>query len=177
MRHGRVPVGPRGLALLAAVGLAGMALAVHGWSTRGAAPLAAIGVNGHPSSTRTSAGPPSRPAAGRTANPHSAGRTASGPLLSSQPFASYAYPVWPGTPSSAAKAASVGLAISVHRVAGGVSVQVAVDGQSSGPAHTYPGGSKVYVVEASLGDESGNADYNLGDDGLVVTNAAGRIVQ
>jgi hypothetical protein len=39
------------------------------------------------------------------------------------------------------------------------------------------GGARVYVVEASLGDDSGNADYNLGDDGLVVTNAQGRIVR
>jgi hypothetical protein len=29
----------------------------------------------------------------------------------------------------------------------------------------------------SLGDDSGNADYSLGDDGLIVTNAAGRILQ
>jgi hypothetical protein len=35
----------------------------------------------------------------------------------------------------------------------------------------------VYVVEASLGDEAGNSDYNLGDDGVVVTDPQGRIVQ
>jgi hypothetical protein len=34
----------------------------------------------------------------------------------------------------------------------------------------------VYVVEASMGDDSGNSDYNLGDDGLIVTDAAGRVV-
>jgi hypothetical protein len=33
----------------------------------------------------------------------------------------------------------------------------------------------VYVVEVSLGDDSGGTDYNLGDDGLVVTNAQGRL--
>jgi hypothetical protein len=35
----------------------------------------------------------------------------------------------------------------------------------------------VYVIEASMGDEAGSADYNLGDDGLVVTDAHGRIVR
>jgi hypothetical protein len=35
----------------------------------------------------------------------------------------------------------------------------------------------VYVVEASLGDEAGHSDYNLGDDGVVVTDAHGRILQ
>jgi len=35
----------------------------------------------------------------------------------------------------------------------------------------------VYVVEASMGDEAGSSDYNLGDDGVVVTDAHGRILQ
>jgi hypothetical protein len=45
-----------------------------------------------------------------------------------------------------------------------------------GPAHYYPLGARVYVIEASLGDDSGNTDYNLGDDGIIVTDAHGRIV-
>ena len=49
-------------------------------------------------------------------------------------------------------------------------------GGAPGAPHVYVGGARVYVVEASLGDDSGNSDYNLGDDGLVVTNAEGRIV-
>jgi hypothetical protein len=32
-------------------------------------------------------------------------------------------------------------------------------------------------VVASLGDDSGNSDYSLGDDGLVVTDAQGRIIR
>ncbi|HZD86655.1 MAG TPA: hypothetical protein VE088_01455 [Gaiellaceae bacterium] len=42
---------------------------------------------------------------------------------------------------------------------------------------TFRAGDRVYFVEASLGDESGNVDYNFGDDGVVVTNAQGYIVQ
>ncbi len=41
----------------------------------------------------------------------------------------------------------------------------------------YPTGATVYIVEASMGDDSGGADYNLGDDALVVTDAQGRILQ
>jgi hypothetical protein len=33
------------------------------------------------------------------------------------------------------------------------------------------------VIEASLGDDSGTGDYNLGDDGIVVTDAHGRIIR
>jgi hypothetical protein len=69
-----------------------------------------------------------------------------------------------------------GLSISVRRTGAGISVTAGVNGHP-GASHAYPGGARVYVVEASLGDESGSSDYNLGDDGVVVTDAQGRIVQ
>jgi hypothetical protein len=70
-----------------------------------------------------------------------------------------------------------GLSISVQRTgSGGISVKAGVSGHPGAP-HAYPGGARVYVVEASMGDESGSSDYNLGDDGVVVTDAQGRIVQ
>jgi hypothetical protein len=56
-------------------------------------------------------------------------------------------------------------------------VAAAVRGQGAPASHLYPGGVRVYVVEASMGDDSGNLDYNLGDDGLVVTDAGGRIIR
>jgi hypothetical protein len=34
----------------------------------------------------------------------------------------------------------------------------------------------VYVIESNLGDDSGDVDYNLGDDALVVTNLRGQVV-
>jgi hypothetical protein len=84
--------------------------------------------------------------------------------------------VWPGTPSASAQAALTGLSVTVHRTTGGLSVIAGVNGQPAGSPHVYPGGTRVYVVEASMGDDSGASDYNLGDDGLVVTDAQGRIV-
>ncbi|MDR3034338.1 MAG: hypothetical protein LBV78_14710 [Kitasatospora sp.] len=46
-----------------------------------------------------------------------------------------------------------------------------------GQSAFYPSGAKVYVIEASLGDDANNSDYSLGDDGLVVTDSSGRIVR
>ncbi len=100
-----------------------------------------------------------------------------GPKLSSQSYASYAFQVWPGTPSSAAKAAETGLSIKVIRQGSGISVAAGVAGQAAQAPRFYPTGTHVYVIEASMGDDSGNSDYNLGDDGLVVTDAQGRILQ
>ncbi|HUZ23908.1 MAG TPA: hypothetical protein VMV07_09080 [Streptosporangiaceae bacterium] len=179
------PVGPRGLALLAVTAVAGLVLAVHGWSGHrsGLAPgLAAAGSSSPAAGGRVS--PSASPA--RKAGPAatSAGPSASsaapvastGPLLSGQSFAQYSYQVWPGAPDAAARAALTGLSVSVHRQGSGISVAAGVSGQP-GTSRFYPQGTRVYVIEASLGDDSGNSDYNMGDDGLVVTNAQGRILQ
>ena len=99
-----------------------------------------------------------------------------GPWLGSEPYAKFAYLVWPGTLSTASQAAMSGLTISVARKTGGIAVVAGVTGQQLAPARFYPGGAKVYVIETSLGDDSGSLDYNLGDDGLVVTNGQGDIV-
>ena len=88
-----------------------------------------------------------------------------------------AYQIWPGPVSRAASQALTGLAISVHQRGGGLAVAASARGQGPPVSHLYPGGVRVYVVEASLGDDSGNLDYSLGDDGVVVTDAQGRIIQ
>jgi hypothetical protein len=56
-------------------------------------------------------------------------------------------------------------------------VEAGVAGQPPQPARFYPTGTAVYVIEAAMGDDSGNSDYNLGDDGLVVTDSQGRILR
>ncbi len=180
-------VGPRGITVLAVTGIVGVLLAVHGWAHYNTiGPLGSLGASstttrlpagtGPPTAApATSRSPTSAPAAG---SPTHSGTAASspGPLLKSQPFAAYAFSIWPGTPTSVAQAALTGLSISVHRQGAGLSVTASVNGQPPGAAHFYPGGAEVYVVEASMGDDSGSSDYNLGDDGLVVTDTHGRIV-
>jgi hypothetical protein len=186
----RIPggaAGPRGLTLLLVTAVAGIVLAVHGWSGRhsGLTP-GALGGSGSPapagsSSSPSPAGSPSprnspkaSAAAGHATGPNAA---KAGPLLSSQSYASYSFQVWPGTPNAAAKAAMTGLSISVGQTGSGISVRAGVNGQPRAAAHLYPGGARVYVVEASLGDDASNSDYNLGDDGVLVTDTHGRILQ
>ncbi len=112
-----------------------------------------------------------------TASPAaSAGAARPGPKLSSEPYAGFSFQVWPGTLSTAARQAMTGLKITVRKQGNGLLVTAGVIGQPASPPHLYPGGARVYVVEASLGDDSGNADYNLGDDGLVVTDSQQRIL-
>lgn len=181
MRTSGGSVGPRGATLLIVTAVAGGLLAAHGWSARHSGPpLRALGG----ASSSAPSGAPGSTSLGRAPSPSpsptdgSAGRPAgAGPLLSSESFASYSFVVWPGAPRAAAKTAMTGLSISVHKTDSGISVTAGVSGGRPGTPHAYPGGARVYVVEASLGDEAGNSDYNLGDDGVVVTDAQGRIVQ
>jgi hypothetical protein len=192
VRLGGEPVGRWGLAVLVVTGVAGLVLAVHGWSGRGtgaapsvagsrlgAAPAVAGGAARSSPSSRAAASPSAAPARPTAGTPGAAGSPSPGPgpLLSSEPYASVAYRIWPGPVSSAASQALAGLVISVHQRASGLAVTAAARGQGPTASHLYPGGVRVYVVEASLGDDSGNLDYSLGDDAVVVTDAHGRIIQ
>jgi hypothetical protein len=184
-------LGPRGLAVLALAGIAGVLLAILGWSQRGTGLIApSVGGLGGSASGRTATAPPATSAtpANRAATPSPSvtqattpaaqpGATASiGPLLSAEPYASFAFLVWPGTVSTGARQAMSGLTITVSRQTGGISIVAGVTGRQLPPAHFYPTGAKVYVLESNLSDDGGGVDINLGDDGLVVTNAQGRIV-
>jgi len=193
MRLGGEPVGRWGVALLAVTGIVGVLLAWHGWTGRSAAvapSLAGKTATGGPAHSTPGAtaspahapassapAPASSPPASPATSPAPAASAKAGPLLSSEPYASVTYQVWPGPPSAAATQALTGLKIAVHRHGTGLLVTAGVIGQPPAAPHLYAGGARVYIVEASLGDDSGNSDYSLGDDGLVVTNAQGRIVR
>ena len=172
--------GPRGLTVLAAAGVVGVLLGVHGWAHRAAAgvpdSLSRRAATGQPPSARAPSTSATR-AATPPARAGTPGPTATtGPLLASQPFAAYSFVIWPGTPSATAKAALTGLSVNVRKVKSGLSVMADVNGQPATPAHVYANGVRVYIVEAAMGDDSGTSDYNLGDDGIVVTDPHGRIV-
>ncbi len=184
MRKSGGSVGPRGVTLLLVTAVAGVALGAHGWLGRqsgvapgalgGSSSSAPIGSDTSGSSGGSGGSPAARPSGGGSGR-HNAARV--GPTLRSESFATYAFLVWPGPENAAAKAAMTGLSIAVRRTGSGISVRAGVTSQGPAPAHSYVGGARVYVVEASMGDEAGNTDYNLGDDGVVVTDAGGRIVR
>ncbi len=186
MRIAGETVGTRGIALLSVAALVGLVLGAHGWSSRhhGLPPAGLSGgqpsASASPASSR-SAQPGTSPSASAAPaqGPPSAGTPTPtpGPKLSSQSYAAYSFVVWPGTPSPAAQAAETGLTITVHKQGTGISVAAGAAGQPLPAARYYPTGVKVYVIEASMGDDSGNSDFNLGDDGLVVTDSQGRILQ
>jgi hypothetical protein len=200
MRIAGETVGPWGVTVLAVSAVAGLLLGVHGWSGRHnglPSALAGPGVSASPGAHARSASSATSPARSQPAQgPPTQGPTAAGsptpsspapasntpapspgPKLSSQSYASYAFQEWPGPVSATAKSAATGLVITVRKHGPGILVTAGVAGQPTPAARLYPTGTKVYIIEASMGDDSGNSDYNLGDDGLAVTDSQGRILQ
>ena len=159
-------MGPRGLTVLSIAGIAGLLFGVVGWKQGGiytvtAPPVAATSspaAASSPSATATAAVPAS---------------AAAGPLLSSMPYASFAYLVWPGPVSADGKLAMSRWKLTVTRQAGGITVQAAEDGQSmASVSRFYPGGAKVYILDSDLGaDVVGNTN-----EGLEVTNTQGQVL-
>lgn len=163
-------MGPRGLTVLSIAGIAGLLFGVVGWKQGGidtvtAPPVAAT-------SSPAAASSPSGTATATATVPASAA-AAAGPLLSSMPYASFAYLVWPGPVSADGKLAMSRWKLTVTRQAGGITVQAAEDGQSmASVSGFYPGGAKVYILDSDLGaDAVGNTN-----EGLEVTNTQGQVL-
>ncbi len=159
-------MGPRGLSVLSIAGVAGLLFGVVGWQQAGidtaaASPVAATASPVGTSSPSATASVPASAAAG------------AGPLLSSMPYASFAYLVWPGPVSANGKLAMSRWKLTVTRQAGGITVQAAEDGRSmASVSHFYPGGAKVYILDSDLGANSpGNTN-----EGLEVTNTQGQVL-
>jgi hypothetical protein len=158
-------LGPRGLTVLSIAGIAGVFLGILGWTQRGTGLVTPL-VTGSPSATASGG------ASAAASSP-----AAAGPQLSSEPYAAYAYQVWPGSLTADGRLAMAGFTLTVTRQPGGITVKAVQDGQNmTGASHFYPGGAKVYVLDSSLGDEGGSVDYNVTDDGLIVTNAQGQVL-
>lgn len=165
-------MGPRGLTVLSIAGIAGLLFGVVGWKQGGiytvtAPPVAATSSPAAASSpSGTATVPPS-------ATVPASAAAAAGPLLSSMPYASFAYLVWPGPVSADGKLAMSRWKLTVTRQAGGITVQAAEDGQSmASVSGFYPGGAKVYILDSDLGaDAAGNTN-----EGLEVTNTQGQVL-
>jgi len=156
-------VGPRGLTVLSIAGIAGLLFGVVGWKQRGLDAVTAPPVPAVTSSPSATATGPASAGAG----------TGAGPLLSSMPYAPFAYLVWPGPVSANGKLAMSRWKLTITRQAGGITVQAAEDGQSmASVSHFYPGGAKVYILDSELGADAPGTT----DEGLEVTNTQGQVL-
>lgn len=174
-------VGRTGLVLLGTVAVLGGVLGARGAHAPGLTGLSPAG--GTPVVAPSSGGDPTAGTGSSNGNGPTAGASPSpsgtkpGPLLSKSPYAPYAFRIYPGAPAAGVRSAMAGFGYSIQDLGSKIQLTLTVRGSSQAPIrHTYPSSYRVYFVEASMGDDSGLSEYNFGDDGLVVTDAQGRIV-
>ncbi|MDA8270787.1 MAG: hypothetical protein M0Z39_05200 [Actinomycetota bacterium] len=185
MRIGSENVGRNGFIVLAVAAVGSIGLAFHGYghgiSSGGASlPVASTAAPTSAAPSPSSTASTSAASSGTASKGSTTSTTAVklGPLLSSTQYASVSYRIYPGPESAQAKAATAGFGISVKLSGNSEIVSVSVPGSSSTPqTSTFQKGDSIYFIETSLGDDSGNSDYSGGDDGIIVTNSQGRIVE
>ena len=188
MRIAGETVGARGAIALSTAAVMAAILAVHGYGHPGSLGLVGSTTITGAHTGRPTAAPSPQPQSsgtgsatpGSSASPAAAPSASAtpGPLLSSTPYAAYTYQLYPGTPSTSARVALAGFSFKARNSGSSVQFTLFISGGSQAPiTKSYPANDHVYFVEANLGDDSANTEYNFGDDGLVVTDASGRVVQ
>ena len=179
MRIAGESLGAKGAAALSATAIVAAVLAIHGYANPGSLGLAgssALG-SGHQTGATVSPSPKAGASASPSGSPSPKKPASQGPLLSSTSYGSYAYQLYPGSPSAMARLALSGFSFTATPSGSTVQFSLSVVG-SGQPAQrkTYPVTDHIYFIEASFGDDSGNAEYNFGDDGVVATDATGHVV-
>lgn len=172
-------VGAGGKAVLLAAAVLAVGLAIHGYGTGG---LAVTSINASGAGPLRAQPPPSTAtrAPGRSSGGPTPPTTPAklGPALSGSQYAQYAYRVYPGPVSASAQQATAGYSITTKLSGDTVVVVVSTAGSSTELSRkTYAAADSVYFIEANFGDDSGVTELNPGDDGLIVTNPAGLIVE
>lgn len=180
MRIAGEAVGRRGAAAMSVAALAATILAIHGYGSPGSPGLTGTGsiptAHSSPSPGRSGGTPTPSPSSSPSPSPSASGTP--GPLLSSTPYASYTYQLYPGTASAVARQALAGFSYTAQKSGSSVDFTLHISSGGQAPVqHTYPAADHIYFVEENFGDDSGNSEYNFGDDGLLVTDASGHVVQ
>ena len=110
--------------------------------------------------------------------PNSATTNTTGTLFASVQYAQFAYLISNNTLSSQAQAALAGFNLSRTQYNNGTTLMgITLIGSVNKQTLTLKPGYKLYIIEASFGDDSFGGESNLGDDGFVEVSPNGYIVQ
>lgn len=178
-----------------------LTMGLHNPGLPGLASGQVVGSNTHPStkggsSTTGSQSPPASSGSSSSSGTSSSGSSSSssngtssgsspnskytqGPLLSSTPYASVSFLIYPGTPSAQASQAIDGFAFHFQVSSSGQEQMVVTAQGQTTPIDTqlFPAEDHLYFLETSMGDDVTGADLNGGDDNLILTDPQGHVLQ
>ncbi len=102
----------------------------------------------------------------------------SGTLFSSTQVSGYSYQIYPGQISPQARAALTGFNMSQYALANGSEmVNISLSGTNQQQSIVLKPGYKLYIIETTFGDDGYHFDSSLGDDGFVMVDPNGYVVQ
>jgi hypothetical protein len=97
-----------------------------------------------------------------------------GPLFSSESYYPYSYLIAPGNLSQQSKSALDGYTMTVSQTPAGENVTISLSGRSV--VTSLVNGEKLYIVETSFGDDAPGFEGSTADDGFVVVDQNGYVV-
>jgi hypothetical protein len=122
--------------------------------------------------------PNAPPASSARASAPTATPASSSVQFSSWQFAQYSFQIYPGPASSDALNALAGFSLSVQDQGNSVVVNLkALSSRYHDAQYTVTKGDTAYFVETSMRDDPTNQENNLNDDGIVVVNPQGYLLQ
>ncbi len=99
-------------------------------------------------------------------------------LFSGTQYAQYSYLIYPGPPSQQAQAALSGFSLNESASANGIeNLTITLIGTGQSRSLLALPGYKLYMIETTFGDDGFHFDSSLGDDGFVMVDGNGYIVQ
>ena len=98
-------------------------------------------------------------------------------LFSSAPYAQYSYLISGPNLSQQAQSALAGFKFTRTPMQNGsIEINISLSGSSQGNSVVLAPGYRMYIVEATFGDDGYGFDSSLGDDGFVIVNSTGYVV-
>ncbi|MCL6596867.1 MAG: hypothetical protein K6V73_11780 [Firmicutes bacterium] len=167
--------GVRHPGLIAATPTGGLTTAV---STAAAAapPSRADGAHTAQTGGKAAQGGGGRRGSGGATAPSASGLRPTRILLAQSPYAPYAVPVYPRRAAQAAQALD-GFVLRVVAAGALRTVEVSIPGAGVVYSQKIDPGDRVYFVEGQMSDDAPGTDVNGGDDGVIITDARGYILQ
>ena len=96
--------------------------------------------------------------------------------LSNSQYYSISYKIFPGPLSSATLRALTGIEMSNTTVSNGTEIRISMNNNLISNV-SVPKNDSLYFIEASYGDDFSNYEGSLGDDGIILVNNSGYIIQ
>ena len=95
--------------------------------------------------------------------------------LANSQYTGISYKIFPGPQNTQSLKALIGIEMSNNTISNGTKITLSMNNNPISTIYV-PKNDSLYFIEASYGDDFGNYEGSLGDDGILIVNSSGYIV-